>query len=177
MTSNEIKRKAYTSHLSTAINKLNTELNNELLDEVKIRSLVEQVEAKYVKLIDIVNILQEEMEAESLEADIDRMESIENHVIDAKVKAKTILEKLENAKKFQPQPSFPQSPAPSHHTSIKLPDIKLQEFHGDEEMFPSFIDQFTAIIDSNPDLTDVEKFSYLRGAAKVDIIQHFPMTQ
>ena len=177
MTSNEIKRKAYTSHLSTAINKLNTELNNELLDEVKIRSLVEQVEAKYVKLIDIVNILQEEMEAESLEADIDRMESIENHVIDAKVKAKTILEKLENAKKFQPQPSFPQSPAPSHHTSIKLPDIKLQEFHGDEEMFPSFIDQFTAIIDSNPDLTDVEKFSYLRGAAKVDIIQYFPMTQ
>ena len=80
-------------------------------------------------------------------------------------------------KKLQPKPSLPQSSTPSLHTSIKLPDIKLQEFYGDEEMFPSFIDQFTAIIDSNPDLTDVEKFSYLRGAAKVDIIQYFPMTQ
>ena len=60
--------------------------------------------------------------------------------------------------------------------SAKLPGAKLQEFFGDKESFPLFIDNFTALVDSNHHLPDVEKFSYLRGVDKVDIINHYPLT-
>ena len=185
MSSNEVKRRSYTSHLSTAMNKLQAEITSKVLDESKIKSLLEQVETKFARVQDIVDTLQAEMEDDVLEADIEKMDTLENQVIEIKVTAETILEKMKA--KAEPSPAQPpQSPAQPPlpiqvqlpiQPAVKLPDIKLLEFNGEEEQFPSFIDQFTAIIDNNPQLTDVEKFGYLRGAAKVDIIQYFPMTE
>ena len=185
MSSNEVKRRSYTSHLSTAMNKLQAEITSKVLDESKIKSLLEQVETKFARVQDIVDTLQAEMEDDVLEADIEKMDTLENQVIEIKVTAETILEKMKA--KAEPSPAQPpQSPAQPPlpiqvqlpiQPAVKLPDIKLLEFNGEEEQFPSFIDQFTAIIDNNPQLTDIEKFGYLRGAAKVDIIQYFPMTE
>ena len=177
MTTNEQKRAAFKGHLTTAINKLKEEIKAEVLDEYKIRSLLEQVETKYKKVEDVTVLLQANMEAVALEEDINKMDLLENQVIEAKVYAKTLLEKLKDIKH---EPShlaqFPQQP-PQPSVSVKLPDVTLQEFDGNEENFPAFIDQFNALIHNNAHLSNIEKFGYLKGAAKVSVIQYFPLTE
>ena len=184
MSSNEAKRRAFLGHLTTAINKLNAEVKAQVLDEYKIRTLIEQVETKFRKVEEVTGAIQENMELEALEADIAKLDLLENQVIESKVKAKTVLEKMKqlNNEKQTPPPPPPLPPTPQvpyqpPHTAVKLPDVKLQDFDGKEENFPSFIDQFNALIHNNRNLTNIEKFGYLRGAAKVDVIQHFPLTE
>ena len=60
--------------------------------------------------------------------------------------------------------------------AVRLPDAIIPEFDGKYENFQSFIDIFTALVDDNPNISDVEKFGYLRGVCKLTIVQHCPMT-
>ena len=46
---------------------------------------------------------------------------------------------------------------------MKLPKLTLPTFDGDHTMWVSFWDIFTSIIDGHSDLTDVQKFTYLKG--------------
>ena len=179
MTSNEVKRRAFTAHLSGAINKLTAQLNEEPPSEQKLISLIEQVQIKFQKVTDIADKMQDTMEEAALEADIGKIDELENTVIEIKVKAKAALEKLKKSDGIKSEAAatpvvYYDAP---HSVSAKLPDATLQKFHGEEESFPSFIDQFNALVHSNPQLTDVEKFGYLKGAAKVDVIQHYPLTE
>ena len=48
----------------------------------------------------------------------------------------------------------------------KLPTIELPTFRGDVLAWPTFWNQFVALVDSNPDLPDSSKLSYLRQAIK-----------
>ena len=98
----EIKKRSYMSHLSAAINKLRTQLAEETIDEVKIASLVEQVTQKFQKVEDIVAILQDDMDETKLEEDIEKMDVLENQVIEVKVQAKSAIEKL-HGKKTKPE--------------------------------------------------------------------------
>lgn len=166
-----ILRRTYTLNVTGALNKLTTELATDSPNEIQILSLLEQVQSKFQRLFDIATQMQEEMDDTALEADIEEMDDLENRVIEVKVKAQAVLNQMKQMKVEPTQPVYYQPPV-----SAKLPDATLQEFHGDVEMFPSFIDQFNALVDNNKNLTDVEKFSYLRGAAKVEIIQHYPLT-
>ena len=180
MASNEVKRRSYQGHLATAMNKLQAQLKEKTLDENKIEALIEKVTAKYQRVEDITNILQANMEEATLEADIAKMDELENQVIEIKTEAKSILSKLRQPPPILPKPDSPskfQTTPPKPPTvSVKLPDVTLPEFHGDEETFPSFLDQFTALIDKNPNLSEVEKFGYLKGAVKVDVIKYYPLT-
>ena len=112
------------------------------LDENKIEALVEKVTAKYQRVEDITNILQATMEEGPLEADIAKMDELENQVIEIKTEAKSILSKLRQPPPILPKPDSPskfQTTPPKPPTvSVKLPDVTLPEFHGDEETFPSF---------------------------------------
>ena len=173
----EVKKRSYLSHLSAAINKLNAQLSEEAPNEERIKSLIEQVQTKFQKVEDIVSRLQDAMDETTLEADIDKMDVLENQVIEVKVKAQSVLEKIKQ--KAQAPKAEASSVLPVHSpypVSAKLPDATLREFHGDEEDFPSFMDNFKALVDNNPNLPDVEKFSYLRGVVKVDVINHYPLT-
>ena len=158
MTTNEVKRRSYLSHLSTAMNKLSAQLIETTIDETKIQALLDQVTSKFNRVEETTNIIQETMkEEEVLEADIARMDEIENQVIDLKAKAKCALEKLKQPPiKPEPTTQVQYVPAPPP-ISVKLPDVTLPEFHGDEESFPSFIDQFNALIHNNPHFTDIKK--------------------
>ena len=46
---------------------------------------------------------------------------------------------------------------------LKLPKLELPKFHGDVLKFQNFWDQFEAAVHKNPDLPDVQKFTYLRS--------------
>ena len=176
----EVQKQAYTLVLEGVINKLKTLLQDQPIDEVKVTTAVEQLTLKFSKIEKITDELQNEMEAEKIGESIEEMDDLERRVIEIRVKAKSALEKpkkLEDREmthgQQQPVPVIIQQQAP---VSAKLPDATLQEFSGDEEKFPSFIDNFTALVDSNPHLSDIEKFGYLRGVVKVDVINHYPMT-
>ena len=49
---------------------------------------------------------------------------------------------------------------------VRLPEIKLVPFDGDPLNWPAFWEQFSTVVDQNPDLSDSSKLSYLRASLK-----------
>ena len=47
--------------------------------------------------------------------------------------------------------------------SIKLPNIHLQKFNGNPQDWQSFIDSFDCAIDSNENLSKIQKLTYLKN--------------
>lgn len=67
----------------------------------------------------------------------------------------------------------------SSETGVKLPKIVIKEFSGDATEWKSFLDHFTAAVDSKDSLTNIEKFTYLKGLLKgtaLQAIEGFPLT-
>ncbi|XP_055623310.1 uncharacterized protein LOC129766736 [Toxorhynchites rutilus septentrionalis] len=60
-----------------------------------------------------------------------------------------------------PSPAVQSIPAHTSTARVKLPEIKLPLFDGSIKEWPSFRDTFLSLIDSNPMLSQVDKFSYL----------------
>ncbi|KAI4490169.1 hypothetical protein M0802_010894 [Mischocyttarus mexicanus] len=61
------------------------------------------------------------------------------------------------------------SPTPSRATaetsrSIALPHIDLPHFDGDLESWPAYKNNFVSLIDERADISEIEKFTYLRGS-------------
>ncbi|XP_062713961.1 uncharacterized protein LOC134290779 [Aedes albopictus] len=56
-------------------------------------------------------------------------------------------------------------------SGIKLPTISLPEFDGDYQHWLTFHDTFVALIHSNAELPDIQKFHYLRAAVKGEAAQ------
>ena len=50
-----------------------------------------------------------------------------------------------------------------NNTGVKLPKIKIKPFAGDIAEWNAFIDTFEAAIDKKANLSNIEKFTYLRG--------------
>ena len=62
----------------------------------------------------------------------------------------------------------PRTPSHCHHTDfkLKLPEIKLPEFHGELKNWSQFWDLFTSLVDKRLDLPVSVKFTYLRNALR-----------
>ncbi|XP_055623484.1 uncharacterized protein LOC129766910 [Toxorhynchites rutilus septentrionalis] len=56
-------------------------------------------------------------------------------------------------------------------SGIKLPTITLPEFNGDYMHWLAFHDTFLALIHSNPDVPEIQKFHYLKAAVKGEAAQ------
>ncbi|XP_058830213.1 uncharacterized protein LOC131689266 isoform X1 [Topomyia yanbarensis] len=67
------------------------------------------------------------------------------------------------------QNSLPRGP--SAIRGLKLPSISLPEFSGDYKDWRVFYDTFYALIHTNRDLPDIQKFHYLRAAVKGEAAQ------
>ena len=62
---------------------------------------------------------------------------------------------------------------------VKLPKISIDQFSGDITKWKSFIDTFEAAVHSKEYLTNIEKFSYLRGylsGSALECIEGFPLS-
>ncbi|XP_058448694.1 uncharacterized protein LOC131428666 [Malaya genurostris] len=71
-----------------------------------------------------------------------------------------------------PNDRSPQPPRVSSTLSgIKLPTISLPEFDGDYMQWLPFHDTFLALIHSNSDVPDIQKFHYLKAAVKGEAAQ------
>ena len=74
-------------------------------------------------------------------------------------------------KEMQP-PSISGAAAPSSGClTTKLPKLTLPSFSGEYTQWVSFWDQFTTLVDSKRDMTNVEKLSYLKLSLKGDAAQ------
>ena len=74
-------------------------------------------------------------------------------------------------KEMQP-PSISGAAAPSSGSlTTKLPKLTLPSFNGEYTQWVSFWDQFTTLVDSKRDMTNVEKLSYLKLSLKGDAAQ------
>ena len=69
-----------------------------------------------------------------------------------------------------PSPSAAAAPS-SGSLTTKLPKLTLPSFSGEYTQWVSFWDQFTTLVDSKRDMTNVEKLSYLKLALKGDAAQ------
>ncbi|XP_055634088.1 uncharacterized protein LOC129774380 [Toxorhynchites rutilus septentrionalis] len=63
-----------------------------------------------------------------------------------------------------PQHAAINSPPPTSVANLRLPEIKLKEFSGNFDEWESFSDLFISLIDSNHQLTMVQKLYYLRAS-------------
>ncbi|KAI4490308.1 hypothetical protein M0802_010776 [Mischocyttarus mexicanus] len=62
-------------------------------------------------------------------------------------------------------------PTPSRATaetprSIALPHVDLPHFDGDLESWPAYKENFVSLIDERTDISEIEKFTYLRGSLR-----------
>ena len=67
----------------------------------------------------------------------------------------------------------------SHHNMSRLPKLSLPYFSGDPLMWQTFWDSFNAAVHTNPNLTGVQKFNYLKAQLKGDairVVSGFPLT-
>lgn len=58
--------------------------------------------------------------------------------------------------------------APVRSSQVKLPRIELPTFNGKYEEWHAFFDLFNSLIHSNRDISDTQKFHYLRSSLKGD---------
>ena len=49
---------------------------------------------------------------------------------------------------------------------VRRPKLEMEHFDGNLLDYPSFIDSFKSSVDSDPDLSDTDKFAYLKGLLK-----------
>uniref|UniRef100_T1IX01 Uncharacterized protein n=1 Tax=Strigamia maritima TaxID=126957 RepID=T1IX01_STRMM len=70
--------------------------------------------------------------------------------------------------------------SPGRRPNTYLPKLPLANFQGDLLQWPSFIDMFEAAINSNVNLTNVEKMQYLKSACSgpaAKVIEWFPIEE
>ncbi|XP_038106215.1 uncharacterized protein LOC119765979 [Culex quinquefasciatus] len=75
--------------------------------------------------------------------------------------------KLEIATQNTHAPPSPIAP-PAFHSSVRLPELKIPDFHGDYDEWLNFHDLFNSLIHSNHHLSSVQKFQYLKSVLKGD---------
>ena len=79
----------------------------------------------------------------------------------------------------QGSPSLTTNDRVNHPKCVKLPNLQLPEFSGGFSEFLSFFDQFKSAVGNNPQLTNVQKLTYLKGCVKGEaalLISHLPLT-
>ncbi|XP_058817306.1 uncharacterized protein LOC131680609 [Topomyia yanbarensis] len=75
--------------------------------------------------------------------------------------------------------SLPSSDSSSVHAYVRLPQINLPEFDGNFEKWLPFHDTFRALIDSSPELSNIQKFHYLRSSLRgeaLKLVDSYPMS-
>ena len=173
MSKNVATRKAYSSHLSREINSLAEEIKKEDPSPRLIKNGLVKVQQKFDRFMEISTTIQDEIDDESqIAGEVDKVEEVRNKVILVQTDAEFMLEKLKINEEKQNEMVVLQQPK----MAVKLPDAKIPDFDGNYENFQSFIESFTALVDNNTSISDVEKFGYLRGVCKLDIVQHCSLT-
>uniref|UniRef100_A0A8D8UZ49 Endonuclease n=1 Tax=Cacopsylla melanoneura TaxID=428564 RepID=A0A8D8UZ49_9HEMI len=125
-------------------------------DEFLIRAAqAEDAQQRFEKQLDLIIKLNTQVEADE-EVDCSQ-NSTAFDALYYEVKAR------ESALKASANPAALPQPVEPPPTKIKLPTINVPMFNGDVTTFPSFKSLYDQLIHRNSSLSDIQKFSYLKG--------------
>lgn len=158
------KKKIRAGHRASATRLLNqvdgalaaTPTDNDKLAQLKL-SLHEKLDTLKQLDSEVVDLTPEE----GLDEEIEQADGYKDNVYRA-------LTMIDKALKPKPRPSdcasTPMSPTVTPHVNrVKLPKLSLPHFSGDITKWDTFWDSYESAIHKNDDLTDIDKFNYLRS--------------
>ena len=156
-------KKIHSNIIEKQLNEVNTIIKKTYLTEEEkyfVRSVIELVENK-LKAIDVMN-----EELTDLIDDTDELHKLFTEDSNFEVKCKANIKKLKSSvskdiRDFTVVHST-QNDAKSINKTVNLPKLTIKPFDGDTLEWMSFIDSFNAAVHKS-NLSDVEKFNYLRG--------------
>ena len=161
------RKKIRADHRASATRLLNqidgalgaTPTDSDKLAQLKL-SLQEKLETLKQLDSEIVDLTPED----GLEEEIEQADGYKDNVY----RALTMIDKALNAKHSRPTPaaSAPALTAPTvtpHVNQVKLPKLSLPHFSGNIMKWATFWDSYESAVHKNDDLTDVDKFNYLRS--------------
>ncbi|XP_062557384.1 uncharacterized protein LOC134222257 [Armigeres subalbatus] len=143
--------------------------NNKEFDEQSVNIRIEKLEQKWNEFEDLQN------DIESMEDNEENMP--EHHQLRAEFEGKYFEVRAGLARKVQQGQATPNTSnahtnqVPNVQASVRLPQINLPEFDGNFQNWLPFHDIYVALIDSSAELTDIQKFHYLRASLKGDALK------
>ena len=174
-------RTAHKTHVRRIISETNELLT--IFDERKLehRQKYKHYKSTLERKRDVINDLDKSISKgikdEEIEAEIEETSEFTNAINltlialeEAKISKENEGKNVENAS--QPESSPPLEEG-NHNTSsisigskvrARLPKLQLSTFNGNYTEWQSFWDNFESVIDSNEDLSEIDKFSYLRAS-------------
>ncbi|XP_058826908.1 uncharacterized protein LOC131686914 [Topomyia yanbarensis] len=152
--------------------------SSEQLDEDQIKFRLEKLEVKWSEFEEV----QSEIEGcEEYESNVDEHRNVRADFEERyfAVRAGLVKKLPRSTGQVSAQNSSDCLDPANVHTYVRLPQINLPEFDGNYEKWLPFHDTFRALIDSSPQLSNIQKFHYLKAALKGDalrLVDSFPMS-
>ncbi|GFW36001.1 uncharacterized protein TNCV_4928651 [Trichonephila clavipes] len=154
--------------IRTPVRRAATELSNSIKIEIeKENASSDLVEELLAKLFDKEKQLENVdkditilTNMDDLEKEVEKQQEYRDSIITCKVRANKILNKRETESRNTPTTS---SRSEQQFSSLKLPQLQIPQFDGNILKFSDFFAQFEAAIHNNSNLSDVEKFNYLKS--------------
>ena len=148
-------------------------------DETKLRGISSLLKAKLSTLEELDNKILSACEEEEVEGEAIASNEYETTVYSSLAEIEEGLKKLhvhgvENTLTNSDRTSSrTSSPVPSEYSSvrprqrhIRRPKLEIEHFDGNPIDYPSFIDSFKSSVHSDQELSDVDKFAYLKSYLK-----------
>lgn len=180
------KRSIVRSQTTKLINKIENKFTEGNLNEDDIEQYFAELELKEKELNSLDNEIQVSIKVEELEPEVIKCDEYNTALVVWKSKLKRARIRLEN--RTTPNLTVTNTSNNSGERTvvkeveamhINLPKLQIEKFEGDVSDFQRFWDQFESAIHKNTDLTNVDKFNYLRSYLKgvaSDSIKGFSLT-
>ena len=173
----EKKRAPAKAWVTRIRNVLHTETQKSLkdLDVLGLSEILQDLDAKLLKLDSIQEEYEVLLAPEALEEEVDKAVAFRTEVMEVRIRAKRLINKLQ---KQEDEDSL-SSASTSSKPDVRLPKLVLPTFDGDVLQWQSWIDQFKAAIDDS-NLPPITKFTYLRSlltGEALEVIQGLSLTE
>lgn len=145
---------------------------------VEITSLLDLLESEAVKIKSSNDEIYDLTKEEDLDKEIDDVMNMDITINKAKEKMKRYLMKINESSDLVLPPSINSNTRPVDN-GVYLPKLHIKNFDGNPRKWKPFIESYEAAIHNKDNLSDVEKFTYLRGFLTnnaLSTIEGFPLT-
>ena len=163
-------RGGHRAHLTKVIADITTKLASSTGQEDSLRSARACLERKAVTLRKLdEEILVGLEDAAEMATEIEATENIQNEIQEQIIKIDKVLN-IDEKKDVKVKSSSSSSSSSGGGANIKMPKYECSDFHGDPKKWIAFRDSFGVAV-AQKDLSDVEKFHYLRNYLKGEALR------
>jgi len=152
------RRKALRSLITKRFNEFN-KLVNEDASSVEIRFVADKLEQTWTSLASVSDEILGNINPEQIDGEVEHALQYEDKIVSVRAHLKSLdREEASN--------SITKHENSDKNVSTKLPKLSIPIFEGDILNWTGFYEIFSVNVDQNKQLTDIEKFSYLRSLVR-----------